>query len=95
MVGRGAGSVIRAFSAMNAASQATASRTLLSSKNALSNYRLILASKSPRRREIFDLMGLNEVGYEVMVSDFAEDLDKSKFEGAAVSQLHCFAKSEM
>eukprot|EP00614_Pseudopedinella_elastica_P000667 CAMPEP_0172592340 /NCGR_PEP_ID=MMETSP1068-20121228/11296_1 /TAXON_ID=35684 /ORGANISM="Pseudopedinella elastica, Strain CCMP716" /LENGTH=233 /DNA_ID=CAMNT_0013389291 /DNA_START=252 /DNA_END=953 /DNA_ORIENTATION=+ len=40
--------------------------------------RLVLASQSPRRREIFDLMGL-EGRYEVIVSSFEETLDKGLY----------------
>ncbi|KAJ1679566.1 hypothetical protein EV182_001791 [Spiromyces aspiralis] len=41
------------------------------------NYTLVLASSSPRRKGIFDTIG---IPYEVHVSDFAEDLDKASFE---------------
>ena len=54
--------------------------TLVSRKAAVSNVRLVLASQSPRRREIFDLMGLAGC-YEVIVSGFAEDLPKSQYVG--------------
>lgn len=56
----------------------TSSATLMSQKIGLSSYRLVLASQSPRRREIFDLMGLD---FEVIVSGFAEDLDKALYRG--------------
>lgn len=40
-------------------------------------YRVILASGSPRRRELLSLIGLQ---HEVLVSSFAENLDKGSFE---------------
>jgi septum formation protein len=40
-------------------------------------YRIILASGSPRRRELLSLIGLQ---HEVMVSSFAENLEKSRYE---------------
>ncbi|KAJ8907305.1 hypothetical protein NDN08_007419 [Rhodosorus marinus] len=42
----------------------------------LSSKRIVLASQSPRRREILDLLGLK---HEVVVSGFEENLDKSTF----------------
>jgi septum formation protein len=43
--------------------------------------RLVLASKSPRRRELLQLMGFDR--FEVLGSAFAEDLDKSLFANPA------------
>ncbi|KAJ1883478.1 hypothetical protein H4R99_000792 [Coemansia sp. RSA 1722] len=40
------------------------------------NFRVILASGSPRRKELIDRLN---VSYEVIPSNFAEDLDKSQF----------------
>ncbi|KAI8319835.1 acetylserotonin O-methyltransferase-like protein [Martensiomyces pterosporus] len=40
------------------------------------SHRVILASGSPRRKELFDRLDLT---YEVIPSNFAEDLDKSQF----------------
>lgn len=54
--------------------------SLLGRKAMLENYRVILASQSPRRKEIFDLMGLKG-NYEVIVSGFPENLDKAEFAG--------------
>lgn len=42
--------------------------------------RVILASASPRRRELLQLQGLK---FEVVVSGFAEDFSKSSFASAA------------
>ncbi|KAJ2885281.1 hypothetical protein H4R27_001520 [Coemansia aciculifera] len=44
------------------------------------NFRVVLASGSPRRKELLDRLNLS---YEVIPSNFAEDLDKSKFASAA------------
>ncbi|KAJ2065353.1 hypothetical protein GGI17_000405 [Coemansia sp. S146] len=44
------------------------------------NFRVVLASGSPRRKELLDRLNLS---YEVIPSNFAEDLDKSKFANAA------------
>ncbi|KAJ1723729.1 hypothetical protein LPJ53_001954 [Coemansia erecta] len=49
-------------------------------KSLASNYRVVLASGSPRRKELLDRLGIS---YEVIPSDFAEDLDKSQFATAA------------
>ena len=53
---------------------------LLSKAKLVSSVRLVLGSQSPRRREIFDLMGLAGQ-YEVIVSGFEENLDKSLYAG--------------
>ncbi|EWC43619.1 hypothetical protein DRE_01506 [Drechslerella stenobrocha 248] len=45
--------------------------------NALRGRRVILASASPRRRQLLAQVGLTNV--DVVPSDFAEDLDKSKY----------------
>ncbi|KAJ2452343.1 hypothetical protein GGF42_004045 [Coemansia sp. RSA 2424] len=44
------------------------------------SFRVVLASGSPRRKELLDRLNLN---YEVIPSSFAEDLDKSQFASAA------------
>ncbi|RXK38823.1 septum formation protein Maf [Tremella mesenterica] len=46
----------------------------------LSNRRVVLASSSPRRRDILELAGLRP---EIVPSTFAEDLPKSQFESLA------------
>lgn len=46
----------------------------------LSKKRIVLASQSPRRAEILQLMGLS---FQVRKSEFAEDLPKDKFGSAA------------
>ncbi|KAK9458540.1 Maf-like protein [Lipomyces oligophaga] len=43
----------------------------------LRNKRVILASGSPRRKDLLNQIGLYD--FEVVVSEFAEDLDKSKY----------------
>jgi len=53
---------------------------LLQYAEALCAKRLVLASASPRRREILGNLGLK---FEVVVSKFNEDLDKSQFASAA------------
>ncbi|KAG5186998.1 inosine triphosphate pyrophosphatase-like protein [Tribonema minus] len=52
--------------------------TLLAHKAFMDGCRVVLASKSPRRKEIFGLMGLDE-RLEVIVSEFEEDLRKADF----------------
>lgn len=53
------------------------SKTLLPFiKQLNSDYRVVLASGSPRRRELLSLIGVN---HEVLVSSFAENLEKSRF----------------
>ncbi|RYH28982.1 septum formation protein Maf [archaeon] len=55
-----------------------AGKTILPKLGALnSQFNIILASGSPRRRELVGLMGLQH--FQVLVSDFAEDLDKKAF----------------
>ncbi|RKP10860.1 inosine triphosphate pyrophosphatase-like protein [Thamnocephalis sphaerospora] len=54
----------------------TSAPLLLPGLAALQGKRVVLASSSPRRREILALMG---VPYEVISSDFEENLDKSRF----------------
>ncbi|KAJ2908915.1 hypothetical protein GGI21_002408 [Coemansia aciculifera] len=44
------------------------------------SFRVVLASGSPRRKELLDRLNLQ---YQVIPSNFAEDLDKSKFANAA------------
>ncbi|KAJ2518965.1 hypothetical protein GGI11_002716 [Coemansia sp. RSA 2049] len=44
-----------------------------------SQYRIILASASPRRKELLDRLNIE---YEVIPSEFAENLDKSQFASA-------------
>lgn len=62
-------------------SAAGASASMIGRATSLSKARIILASASPRRLEIFDLMGLAGK-YEVVVSRFEENLDKIDFQGA-------------
>ena len=60
----------------------TRSLTLLS--HDITNLRVVLASASPRRRELLSLTGLREgVHFEVSPSTFAEDLAKSDFASPA------------
>uniref|UniRef100_A0A7S1TQE1 Maf-like protein n=1 Tax=Phaeomonas parva TaxID=124430 RepID=A0A7S1TQE1_9STRA len=54
--------------------------TLLGAGDAARSVRWVLGSASPRRAEIFGLMGLQP---EIVVSGFAEDLAKSSFATAA------------
>ena len=51
--------------------------TILSYIQQLGNYRIILASGSPRRKELLNLMGIQK--FEVIVSNFSENLDMSSF----------------
>ena len=77
------GRLVTTFFGMSTlASSPHAMTTLLSHRSSLhpETTRLILASQSPRRREIFDLMGL-EKNYEVIVSGFPENLDKQLYLG--------------
>lgn len=46
---------------------------------------LVLASQSPRRREIFDLLLLD---YRVLVSDFEENLDKNQYQDESGPQRY-------
>ena len=46
----------------------------------LSSFKVVLASQSPRRKELLTSLGLE---YETIVSRFDEDLDKSKYPNAA------------
>ena len=62
------------------ATNALALATLLTQGERIATSRLVLASQSPRRKEIFDLMGLKG-SYEVIVSGFPENLDKSLYCG--------------
>lgn len=48
--------------------------------DALQHKRVILASASPRRKDILEVAGLRP---EVVPSTFQEDLDKSEFSGRA------------
>lgn len=57
------------------------SSTILPIISKLNNsYKVVLASASPRRRELLQLMGLH--GFEIMVSSFSEDLDHGSFSSA-------------
>eukprot|EP00981_Chlorochromonas_danica_P015740 scaffold14367_cov250-Ochromonas_danica.AAC.36 len=56
--------------------------TLLPRLNQLnSQFHVILASGSPRRKELLNLMGIQN--FNICVSDFAEDLDKTSFPSPA------------
>lgn len=58
----------------------------------LSGKRVVLASTSPRRRELFDRMGFN---YEIVPSNFAEDLAHSAYADAtAYCMATCKGKSD-
>lgn len=48
------------------------------------NWRVILASSSPRRQELLKRVGLT---FDILVSNFAEDLDKSSFPDAEAYNL--------
>lgn len=41
----------------------------------MENYKIILASGSPRRKELLELIGIND--YEVILSDIEEDIDNN------------------
>lgn len=47
--------------------------------------RFVLASTLPRRKEILKQMGITD--FEVISSDFAEDLDKANYTADEVSYL--------
>ena len=56
--------------------RSTSNRTILPTLNRINlNTNLVLASGSPRRKELLNLMGINN--FEIIVSRFAEDLDKN------------------
>lgn len=54
-----------------------------------SEYDIVLASASPRRKELLALMGISN--FRIVVSTFAEDLDKMKF---SCSADYCRATAE-
>ena len=57
------------------------SSTILPMISKLNNsYKVVLASASPRRRELLQLMGLH--GFDTMVSSFSEDLNHGSFSSA-------------
>lgn len=56
----------------------TPSALLLPVFKDLANRRVILASSSPRRKDIFEAAGLRP---EIVPSTFAEDLPKDQYEG--------------
>lgn len=63
--------------AMSAAAPSRTSSTLLPYLSIFkTKVNLILASKSPRRQEILQLMGFDSKDFAVLPSDFPEDLDK-------------------
>lgn len=68
-----------------AAAAGSSAGSLIAQQARLGQTRLVLASQSPRRREIFDLLLLS---YEVIVSDFEENLDKSLFRGEGGPQRY-------
>ena len=49
---------------------------ILNKLSTINSLKIVLASKSPRRRQILDQIGLH---FEVIVSDFEEDLDKTAY----------------
>lgn len=62
---------------MSAAAPSRTSSTLLPYLSIFkTKVNLILASKSPRRQEILQLMGFDSKDFVVLPSDFPEDLDK-------------------
>ena len=65
-------------------------RTILPILNELNNNRhIILASGSPRRKELMNLIGLNQ--FNVITSNFDETLDKSMFKDAPA---YCLATAQ-
>lgn len=50
-------------------------------------YKLILASSSPRRKEILEKMNLE---FEIISSDYEEKLDNSKFSYEKIEMLACY-----
>lgn len=74
---------------MSSAKAKAFGKTILPSLGRLNNeFRIILASGSPRRKELLSQMGLTN--FEVVVSKFEEDLDKASFESPA---QYCLATS--
>eukprot|EP00612_Vaucheria_litorea_P007316 CAMPEP_0171471230 /NCGR_PEP_ID=MMETSP0946-20130122/581_1 /TAXON_ID=109269 /ORGANISM="Vaucheria litorea, Strain CCMP2940" /LENGTH=225 /DNA_ID=CAMNT_0012000681 /DNA_START=136 /DNA_END=813 /DNA_ORIENTATION=- len=51
---------------------------LLGQQTYIKNCNFVLASKSPRRKEIFELMGISE-NLQIIPSQFEENLDKNQF----------------
>lgn len=69
----------------------SSSRTILSKLGALNaSFNVVLASASPRRKELLQVMGINT--FSCVPSGFAETLDKSSFATAAD---YCMKTSEM
>ena len=67
-------------------------RMILTHVTALNASHIVLASGSPRRRDILRALGLTDV--VVRASSFAEDLDKNAYEGAhAYAQATAMAKA--
>ncbi|TFJ83565.1 hypothetical protein NSK_004671 [Nannochloropsis salina CCMP1776] len=65
---------------MSAAAPSRTSSTLLPYLSIFkTKVNLVLASKSPRRQEILQLMGFDSKDFVVLPSDFPEDLDKRNF----------------
>ena len=65
---------------------------ILTHVTALNASHIVLASGSPRRREILRALGLTDV--VVRASSFAEDLDKNAYDGAhAYAQATAMAKA--
>ena len=80
--GRGTYSTCRLAQNLHMAATIPSSSTALPLLRHLNDQRdIILASGSPRRKELLTLMGIHN--FRVLKSDFAEDLDQSKYPLAA------------
>jgi septum formation protein len=64
---------------------------LLSALCAINSGRVVLASASPRRQELLQRVG---VRFDVVVSEFAEDLDKKQFLGDPAQYPLCTARAK-
>lgn len=64
---------------------------LLSALGAINSGRVVLASASPRRQELLQRVG---VRFDVVVSDFAEDLGKKQFLGDPARYPLCTARAK-
>ena len=68
---------------------AHSTKTLLPHLHRLSDFKVILASGSPRRKELLNLMGITQ--FDVMVSNFAENFDIQSF---AQPQDYCLKTAQ-
>eukprot|EP00617_Octactis_speculum_P005666 CAMPEP_0185781134 /NCGR_PEP_ID=MMETSP1174-20130828/101312_1 /TAXON_ID=35687 /ORGANISM="Dictyocha speculum, Strain CCMP1381" /LENGTH=229 /DNA_ID=CAMNT_0028470997 /DNA_START=133 /DNA_END=822 /DNA_ORIENTATION=+ len=71
---------------------ASSSQSLIAKSNLLSQARIVLASQSPRRREIFDLLGLSGQ-YDIVVSDFEENLNKAEYTPGTYAETNAIYKA--